>query len=56
MKVDDYKQVKMYKARHNAIKIFAVIRGRSLYEVVDTACRQYLENEKKKGVGGKEDN
>jgi hypothetical protein len=55
MKVDDYKQVKMYKARHNAVKIFAVIKGRSLYEVVDTACKQYLASEKKKGMDSKED-
>ncbi|MCK5814243.1 MAG: hypothetical protein KAH03_08285 [Cocleimonas sp.] len=50
MKVDEYKQVKMYKARHNDIKIFAVIKGRSLYEVVDTACKQYLEKESEKAV------
>ncbi len=54
MKVDEYKQVKMYKARHNEIKIFSVIKGRSLYEVVDTACEQYLASENKKEVDSKE--
>jgi hypothetical protein len=55
MQVGQYKQVKMYKARHNDVKIFSVLRGRSLYEVVNTACKQYLENEKRKGVDSKED-
>jgi hypothetical protein len=53
MKVDGYKQVKMDKKRHAQVKIFAVINGRNLYEVVDTACRKYLEGQGKDKGGSK---
>jgi hypothetical protein len=53
MKVDGFQQVKMDKARHAQVKIFSVINGRKLYEVVDTACKEYLENQDKKGVDSK---
>ena len=48
MKLDDFKQVKMDTARHTEIKVFSVVNGRKLYEVVDTACKEYLINQDKK--------
>ena len=53
MKIDGYQQVKMDKTRHAQVKIFSVINGRKLYEVVDTACQEYLKNQDKKGVESK---
>lgn len=46
--------VKIGKKRHSAIKLFAVKQDRTMYEVVDTACKQYLESQDKKGVDSKE--
>ena len=42
--------VKIGKKRHSAIKLFAVKQDRTMYEVVDTACKQYLEKENEKAV------
>jgi ABC-type uncharacterized transport system substrate-binding protein len=50
MKRDSYQQVKMDKARHAQVKIFSVVNGRKLYEVVDTACQEYLKNQDKKEI------
>ena len=50
MKVDGFQQVKMDKKRHAQVKIFSVINGRKLYEVVDTACQEYLESQDNKEV------
>lgn len=46
----DYKQIKMDKKRHAEVKLFSVINNRNLYEVVDTACMEYLMNQDKKEV------
>ena len=48
MKRDSFQQVKMDKIRHAQVKIFSVINGRKLYEVVDTACKEYLKNQEVK--------
>ena len=50
MKVDGFQQVKMDKKRHTQVKIFSVLNGRKLYEVVDTACKEYLDNQNSKEV------
>ncbi len=53
MKRDSFQQVKMDKKRHAQVKIFSVVNGRKLYEVVDTACKEYLDRQDKKGVESK---
>jgi len=50
----DYKQIKMDKKRHAEVKLFSVINNRNLYEVVDTACKEYLINQDKKETKSKE--
>ena len=54
MKTDGYQQVKMDKKRHAQVKIFSVINGRKLYEVVDTACKEYLDNQNRKEVSNQQ--
>jgi len=44
--------VKMSKERHSAIKLFAVKADRKMYEVVDVACKQYLERQAQAKKGG----
>jgi hypothetical protein len=41
--------IKIPHARHTDIKLFAVKHNRKMYEVVDTACKEFLENQDKKG-------
>jgi hypothetical protein len=50
MTIKEKSIVKIGKKRHFEIKLFAVKQERTIYEVVDTACKQYLEKESKKGV------
>ena len=48
MKVSESKQVKMVDSTHKRVKIFSVMRGRKFYEVVDTACNEYLDKQEVK--------
>ena len=46
--------VKIGKKRHSEIKLFSVQQDRKMYEVVDTACKEYLAKHDKKEADTKE--
>ena len=41
--------VKIPQDRHKAVKLFAVRNNRKMYEVLDVACKEYLEARNKDG-------
>ncbi len=43
--------VKIPQDRHKEVKLFAVKNNRNMYEILDIACKEYLESQDKKGGG-----
>lgn len=50
MAVEKKSIVKVLKKRHFDLKLFAVKKERTMLDVVDTACKEYLEREAKKEI------